>query len=407
MKMRKWLSIVLALLLCAAPFVQAEENRAVLDYQPLKELTAQYGFTMGAPMSANQLNDVKYCEMLIHHFDTITATNEMKAYSLLNQWTSQRSEDGMPRMNFAMADKMVKFASDNGLKVRGHVLVWDAYMTKWFFHEGYDTRKPVADAETLKARMKSYIEQVVTHFEEKFPGVVYCWDVVNEAVGDNAGEYKAGDSRHVRTKRNGDINPFYEYIGPDYVELAFLYAKDAVEALGADITLFYNDYNALYDGKREAIKELVKSINTYAKDESGEYRQLVDGVGMQGYIGGYGKQTGCFSANDVNLVKKSIKEYAGLGMQVQLTEMSLRNYDETKQAAHAAFYGKMFDVFCTANEGENNPLTSVAIWGLVDCNNLPKDHYSWKLNSPYCGLFDLQLNVKESFKTIYTQMGGK
>ena len=36
--MRKWLSIVLALLLCAAPFVQAEENRAVLDYQPLKEL---------------------------------------------------------------------------------------------------------------------------------------------------------------------------------------------------------------------------------------------------------------------------------------------------------------------------------------------------------------------------------
>ena len=43
---------------------------------------------------------------------------------------------------------------------------------------------------------ESYITQVVTHFEETFPGVVYCWDVVNEAVGDNAGEYKPADARH-------------------------------------------------------------------------------------------------------------------------------------------------------------------------------------------------------------------
>ena len=405
--MKNLISLLLVLMLSMVSFAGAEESRGTLEYQPLKELTAQYGFTMGAPMSAGDLSNPSYRELLKHHFDTITATNEMKAYSLLNQWSSQHSPDGMPRMNFSTADRMVQFAADNGLKVRGHVLVWDAYMTQWFFHENYDTRKPIADAETLKTRMKSYIEQVVTHFEEKFPGVVYCWDVVNEAVGDSVGEYKPGDERHLRTKRNGDINPFYEYIGPDYVELAFLYAKDAVEALGADITLFYNDYNALYDAKRAAIKALVKSINTFAKDETGEYRQLVDGVGMQGYIGGYGTQSGCFSNNDVNLVKKSIKEYAELGVQVQLTEMSLRNYDEKKQAEHAAFYGKMFDVFCAANEGENNPLTSVAIWGLVDCNNLPSDHYSWKLNGPYCGLFDLSLNVKESFTTIYAQMGGK
>ena len=67
----------------------------------------------------------------------------------------------------------------------------------------------------------------------------------------------------------------------------------------------------------------------------------------------------------------------------------------------------MFEVFCAANAGEGNPLTSVAIWGLVDCNNLPKSHYTWKLNGPYCGLFDLVLNPKDSFKTIYTQMGGE
>lgn len=113
------------------------------------------------------------------------------------------------------------------------------------------------------------------------------------------------------------------------------------------------------------------------------------------------------SDNDVALVRKSIQEYAALGMQVQLTEMSLRNYDKEKEAEHAAFYGKMFEVFCQANASEGHPLTSVAIWGVVDCNNLPQSHYTWKLNGPYCGLFNLKLNVKESFKTIYTQMGGE
>nr|MBR4281445.1 endo-1,4-beta-xylanase [Clostridia bacterium] len=404
--MKRFLSLLLAMLMLAS-CACAEDTRKALDYQPLKELTAPYGFTMGAPLSASDLSNFNYRKLVAHHFDTITCTNEMKAYSLLDQRASKAAEDGMPRMNFATADKMVKFAADNGLKVRGHVLVWDAYMTQWFFHEGYDQKNPIADAETLKARMKSYIEQVVTHFEENFPGVVYCWDVVNEAVGDSAGEYKAGDSRHVRTMRNGAPNPFYEYVGADYVELAFLYARDVVEKLDADIRLFYNDYNALYDGKRAAIKELVKSVNTFAKDENGEYRKLVDGVGMQGYIGGYGQQQGCMSQNDVNLVRKSIKEYAALGLEVQLTEMALRNYDETKQAEHAAFYGKMFEVFCAANEGEGNPLTSVAIWGLTDCTNLPKTHYTWKLNSPYCGLFTVKLSVKDSFRTIYAQMGGK
>ncbi len=403
--MKKILSLVLALMLMLS-FAFAEEERGALDYQPLKELTAKYGFTMGAPMSAGDLGNFNYRKLLAHHFDTITPTNEMKAYSLLDQRASKASEDGMPRMNFATADKMIKFAQDNGLKVRGHVLVWDAYMTPWFFHEGYDTKNPVVDQETMRLRLKSYIEQVITHFETQFPGVVYCWDVVNEAVGDGADQYKVNDLRHVRTMRNGQPNPFYEYVGEDYVELSFLYARDVVEALGADIKLFYNDYNAIYDGKRAGIKQLLRSINTYAKDENGEYRILVDGMGMQGYIGGYGKQQGCFSSNDVNLVRKSIKEYAALGVEVQVTEMSLRNYEEDKNPQHAAFYGKVFEVFCTANDGESNPLTSVAIWGLLDCNDRPNS-YGWKQNGPYCGLFTVKLRVKDSFKTIYTQMGGE
>ncbi len=405
--MKRIAAFVLALMLCLPLLCAAEDDRKALDYQPLKELTAAHGFMMGAPLSADQLGNFNYRKLVAHHFDTITCTNEMKAYSMLDQRASKQSEDGMPRMNYSTADRMVKFAQDNGLKVRGHVLVWDAYMTQWFFHEGYDTKNPVADAETLKARMQSYIEQVVTHFEENFSGVVYCWDVVNEAVGDNIGEYKPDDPRHVRTMRNNAPNPFYEYVGADYVELSFLYTKDVVEKLGADIKLFYNDYNALYDGKRAAIKALVNSINTYARDENGEFRQLIDGVGMQGYIGGYGQQSGCMNPNDVKLMQKSIGEYGALGMEVHITEMALRNYEEDKAPQHAKFYGDMFEAFCAANAGESKPLKNVAIWGLLDCTNLPKSHYSWKLNSPYCGLFTLKLNVKDSFREVYSRLGGE
>ena len=113
--------------------------------------------------------------------------------------------------------------------------------------------------------MESYITQVITHFETKFPGVIYCWDVVNEAMGDSPAEYAADDPRHIRTKRNGAPNPFYEYVGSDYVEFSFLYARNAVEALSADIRLFYNDYNMLYPDKRNAAKYLVESINTFVQ----------------------------------------------------------------------------------------------------------------------------------------------
>ena len=167
-------------------------------------------------------------------------------------------------------------------------------------------------------------------FETKYPGVIYCWDVVNEAVADGANEWVAGDPRHLRSSRGGSANLFLDHIGDDYVEYAFLCARDTVDKLGADIKLFYNDYNMFYADKRNAAIELVKSINTYAVDENGMYRKLVDGIGMQGYIGGYGTQNGCMNAGDIASIRDSIKAYAALGLEVQITEMAVRNYDETR-----------------------------------------------------------------------------
>ena len=357
----------------------------------IKEQAEKFGFSFGTVISGSTVGDKAYTAMIESEFNSITAGNEMKAYSLLNQKESQKNPDGMPVMNYAVADKIVGFAQEKGIGVRGHVLVWDAYMCDWFFREGYTNDGAYVDAETIKARVKYYIEEVITHFETEFPGVVYCWDVVNEAVGDNEGEYVAGDPRHLRSVRSGSDNIFYKSMGEDYVALSFLYAKDAVEKLQAanpevSITLFYNDYNTFYEEKRDAIIELVKYINTYAKDENGEYRILCEGVGMQGYIGGYGKQGGCLNKLDINKVKAAAKIFYDQGLEVHITEMAVRNYEAKREAQHADFYGTLFQAFSELNSKEP-VVTNISIWGICDNPTMSKNDYSYKMNSPYCGLF--------------------
>ena len=402
--------LVSALLGCCLLPAGAEVSTRPADaYSPaLKELAEKAGFRIGICLSPDQLKNQSYLDLLSSQFNTTTCTNETKAYSLLNQQASQRSEDGMPRMDFSLADRMVGWARDHGVGVRGHVLTWDAYMTEWFFHEDYSQAKPVASREVLLARLESYITQVVTHFETKFPGVIYCWDVVNEAMGDSAGEYAAGDPTLRRTVRNGQPNPFYRYIGEDYVEYSFLYARNAVEALGADIRLFYNDYNMLYPEKRNAAKHLVERINSFAADEKGNPRKLIDGIGMQGYMGGYGQQSGCLSSDLIANTRASIRAFADLGMEVHITEMALRNYEASRDAEHAAFYGRMFEMLRDINrELGRDVLTSVTIWGVSDVTPNAWNEYTWKLNGTFGGILTEKGEIKTSFDAMYDALAGE
>ncbi len=406
----KLFSLFLALVLCILPFcaVAEEAGTVASDYDPLWQLAEPYGFKLGGAFSYSDLGNDEFMDFLSRHFNSLTCCNETKAYSLLDQRQSMSSDDGMPRMNYAQADKMIAWAQEHNIQVRGHVLVWDAYMTPWFFREGYRNSGEYADRETMRARLASYIDQVMTHFEEKFPGVIYCWDVVNEAIGDSDREYSVADPRHLRTKRNNEPNCFREYLGDDYVEYAFLCARNTQEKLGADIKLFYNDYNLFFMDKRTACCELVKSIQSYAKDADGNPRSLIDGVGMQGYMGGYGEQAGCLDPGIIKNVGLSIRTYASLGLQVQLTEMAVRNFDKSKVREHDAFYAELFsDVFMKANTADKAPLTAVCIWGLVDAPVSMKGNYVYNLNSPYGCLLTTDYKIKTCFDAVYHTLLGK
>ncbi len=384
------------------------------DYDSMGNMLAEYGIRFGAAIGSYTHDDYTMQSLLMQHFNSVTATNEMKAYSMLDQKASQTSADGMPVINFTEADALVELAMNCGVQVRGHVLVWDAYMSEWFFCEGYKSNAPYVDRATMLKRLRSYITQVITHFEEKYPGVVYCWDVVNEAVGDGVSDYDVNDDRHVRIKRNGDNNPFYDVIGDDYVEISFLYAKDVVEALQqanpeVDIKLFYNDYSTFQTTKRDAICKLIESINSYATNADGSYRKLCDGMGMQGYIGGYGTQNGCLDINDITKITTAINMYAALRVEVQLTEMAVRNYSDSLATLdkHAMFYKLLMEALIDINSGDEKPLTAITIWGLADLGYIDESDYAYKMNGPYCGLFTPGYYVKDSFYDVYVMLKEK
>ena len=367
---------------------QKAEMAVYEQKEPLFKSAARHGFKFGTVINPQQLQKKAYTDMVKADFNSLTAGNEFKAYSLLSQSASQKSENKMPVMNYYNADNIAKFAQENGIQIRGHVLVWDAYMPVWFFKEGYANDGAFVSSDVMKKRLQYYIEEVVAHFETKFPGVIYCWDVVNEAVADGPNECKEGDERCVRTKRGGTTNYFYDVIGPDYVELAFKYARQAAKKTNANIKLFYNDYNTFYSPKREAIGKLIESINKNEK--------LCDGVGMQGYVGGYGQQSGCMNSNDINLFKNAIVFYSKMGLEVHVTELALRNYEKAQAAKHEAFYEDFFKMLASVAD-EYHSLTCVAIWGICDNPALPKTDYSYKMNGPYCGMFNYDCTKKPEY----------
>ena len=380
---------------CASKESKKASSNAEIPFEKsasLASLAEKYNFKVGACIAYDTVANKNYTEMIKGDFNTITACNEFKAYSLLNQTASQTQN--RPVMNYKMADKIASFAQANGIGIRGHVLVWDAYMSDWFFRENFARDGAFVGKEVMEERLKYYIKEVITHFETNFPGVVYCWDVVNEAVADGANEQVPGNPYHLRKTRGGSSNIFYEIMGEDYVWYAFKCARDVVNELGCDVKLFYNDYNTFYPDKRDAITRLVQFLN---KEE-----RLCDGVGMQGYIGGYGQQNGCMNPGDLTLIKQAINQYSRLGVEVQLTEVAVRNYngDEAVMKRHAEFYGELFrSLIGVVNSGAN--FTGITIWGICDNPIMDRSDYSYKQNGPYCGLFTKYFQPKDSYKEVY------
>lgn len=343
-------------------------TKVMKDYA-LKDVYADY-FLVGAAINGYSvetaaINHPGMAAILKKHFNSTTLSNLMKPQYLLDYEATKASKDGMPVCKFDSCIPALQFCKENCIKMRGHVLVWHNQTPEWFFHKDYDVSKPLVDAATMERRLESYIKQVMEFCQKNYPGVVYCWDVVNEAIEDDG------------TWRENNNN-WYTIMKESYVEKAFIYARKYAEK---DVALFYNDYNVFLPAKREAIYNLAKKLK-----EKG----LIDGLGLQPTVGLDFPELDS-DATDSSF-KKTLEMYAKLGLQIHITELNFEiKGDESNRTPEnlkkqADRYYEMMKLLLKEDTDNGGPcnITCVTVFGICDdyplYNNFKQCLYLWDKN---------------------------
>lgn len=355
---------------------------AALTEPALKDYCSDY-FTLGVGINGSTLenqtlNMPEYMLVAKKHFNSCTMTNLMKSCYILDQQGSRQSGDGSPALSFDTIDPTLEWCQANGMQMRGHTLVWHVQAPDWFFREGYSDNGKYVDRETMLFRMESYIAQLMTHVQDNYPGVVYCWDVVNEAVDPDKGD--ANSFFLCRTENDGTPNPWYITIGEDYVEQAFTFAR---KYAAEDVKLFYNDFNTYQEEKRDAIYALCKSLK-----EKG----LIDGIGMQGYWG--------VDYPSIGALETTIRKFGELGLEIHITELSVGIDEENedsfeKQGQRYASIFMSLAKLDTEGGGDVN-ITNVTFFGLID-------HYR-QGDTTNSRLFDAVFQPKPAFYKVRNMM---
>jgi endo-1,4-beta-xylanase len=310
----------------------------------LRDLAGQRGFLVGAAVDPSLLSVDAYARTLGGEFNLVVPENAMKFAA---------TEPARGQYNFCGADQVVAFAQANGMKIRGHTLVWQQSLPTWLTQGNYSS----ADAAKI---LQDHIAAVAGRYK----GKLIAWDVVNEAIAYGA-PYGPQPSY------------WLTMLGSGYVEMAFRWARDA----DPTAKLFYNDTGGEGLGaKSDAVYNLVAGLVSRGVP--------IDGVGLQMHA----TLAGAPSASSIST---NLKRLGALGLEVHITEMDVRlpvPASANDLAVQAAVYRNVLSA-CL----ENSNCTALLTWGVSDAN-------SW-IPAAYPGfgaalLFDPQFLPKPAMAAI-------
>ena len=255
----------------------------------LKDAYKNY-FMIGVALNQRNVSNDDQINLVKAEFNSITAENDMKPGEL-------HPKEGV--WNWEKADKIANFCRQNGIKLRGHCLCWHSQFADWMFTD--KKGKPVKK-EVFYERLREHIHTVVNRYKD----VVYCWDVVNEAISDGGGGFGGfgGFGRRGQAPSPYRDSRHYQLCGDEFIAKAFEFAREA----DPNALLFYNDYNECDPGKRDRIFNMVKKM----KDAG----VPIDGIGMQGHYNVYGP-----SEEDIDA---AITKYKTIVKHIHVTELDIR-----------------------------------------------------------------------------------
>ncbi len=324
-------------------------------------------FKIGAAISRWNLHTAAHMKLLTEQFNSFTCENDMKPMFYLDMEKNKSEPEKYnlaPALTFEHAIPYLEFARDNKIAMRGHTLVWHNQTPKWFFCENYNENFPIADRETILARLESYIHGVLDFVQTNYPGVIYAWDVVNEIVDE-------GDFRKSIWSKS---------VGNDFFIKAFEYARKYA-APGVD--LFYNDYETALDWKRDfIIKNVLKPLME---------KKLVDGMGMQSHL--------LMDHPDLEEYKKAVEMYGALGLKIHITELDMHNADPSEESMHqlALRYKEFFKIYLEAKKSGKANIASVTFWNLLDENSWLS---GFRRETSYPLLFQGKCQAKEAYYAV-------
>jgi endo-1,4-beta-xylanase len=332
-----------------------------LENKRIPKLSDAFGAAFDIGAAVNPRTIERAGGLIAHHYNSLTAENEMKFVSL---------HPAEERYTFEAADRIVAFAREHGKKMRGHTLVWHNQTSDWLFQEADGS---TVSREKLFDRLKSHIDTVVSRYKDD----IYAWDVVNEVIADEGSEL-------LRPSKWLDIG------GPEFIAKAFQFAHEA----DPNAQLFYNDYNESDPLKRDKIYTLVKSLL--------EQGVPIHGIGLQAHWSLY--------APALDEIRAAIEKYASLGLRLQLTELDVSMFrHEDKRTDLTAPSEEMLELQAARYEAlfqmlleYRSHIDAVTFWGAAD-------DYTWLNDFPVRGrknwpmLFNERHEPKDSFWSVIKQ----
>lgn len=238
--------------------------------------------------------------------------------------------------NWAEADSLTAFCLINNKRIHGHTLIWHQQLPNWILNfEG--TKK---DWEEL---MKHHILTVVKHFKNN----VQAWDVVNEAFNED------GTLRNTIWKQK---------IGEDYIEKAFLFAREA----DPKALLFYNDFNL--ESNPTKLNGVINLLNSL-KNKGVK----VDGVGVQMHVSTYYPES--------SQIAKALEEIAANNYKVHVSELdiSVNPLGKDIMANESLLIQQanlLANIIIHYNQLPKHLQYGITFWGISDKNSWIRSYYN-------------------------------
>ena len=333
------------------------------------------------------------------HVDSMTLGNELKPQFMLCWWdngdgakksmTSFTASNGqtiqVPKtiQGLSRLNDILTILKNNNLKMRGHVLTWHSQTPDDFFAEGYSAKyngelisNPVSK-NVMTARHEWYIKTILEYVNdweaENGYGtgnhIIWTWDVVNEAIADDATktDYLRGSTSGTKDKtptppagsNQAQGSRWYQiYKSDEFIVNAFRFANAYAPA---DVPLAYNDYNEYMDyekgWKTTGILNLIENIrNGEAQTINGKLvKPRIDVMGMQSHVGDDWPGVGGY--------EDAVKRYLDAGVDIHVSEFDIAAKSSNSSKSTYSEYFKMLKNYGKNYSGKNK-ITNVTIWGL-------------------------------------------